>query len=167
MKHTGLMLVALVTLAVGIIGMALLFTLPAGPSLDGRVSSPGQSIYYLGVDAEGRPIPRTVAGGGMMGFGMMGNVACVNCHGEDGRGGRVGMMYGPIDFADIRYSVLTAPRSEDGTRVPAWTDDDIARAIRDGIEPDGEPLKAPMPRWDMTDTEVAQVISYLKELSTR
>ena len=104
----------------------------------------------------------------MMGRGMMGNVACVDCHGEDGRGGLVGMMMlGSVEIPDIRYSMLTTPRSEEGTTVPAWTDADIARAIRDGIEPDGQRLKAPMPRWDMTDAEITDVIAYLKELDAR
>lgn len=166
MKDTWLIVVALVLLAVGVIGMVVLFALPSRPAGTGGLASPGRQIYYLGLDTEGRSIPRTVAGG-MMGFGMMNNLACVDCHGEDGRGGRVGTMFGPIDFADIRYSVLASPRSEEGTAVPGWTDDDIVRAIRDGVEPNGESLKAPMPRWDMTDSEVDDVISYLKELSGR
>ena len=77
------------------------------------------------------------------------------------------MMFGAIDIPDIRYSVLTSPRSQDGTTVPAWTDADIAHSIRDGVEPNGQPLKAPMPRWAMTDAELADVISYLKELRAR
>ena len=167
MHSKGLLVVALVTLAVGAIGMAVLFAVPAGrPPAVSDYSSRGEQIYYLGLDAEGRSIPRTVAGG-MMGYGMMNDLACVDCHGEDGRGGRANTMFGPIDFADIRYSALAAPHSEDGTTVPGWTDADIARAIRDGVEPNGEVLKAPMPRWDMTDAEVSDVISYLKELSGR
>jgi cytochrome c oxidase subunit 2 len=167
MSHKGIGLLALLLIAVGAIGLF------ATPPLLGRLSvldgytSNGQRIYYTGQDADGRVIPRTIAGGGMMGLGMMGDVACVDCHGEDGRGGRIGMMFGTVDIADIRYSTLTTARSEDGTTVPAWTDNDIARAIRDGVEPNGQRLKAPMPRWNMTDGEVTDVIDYLKELDTR
>ena len=39
--------------------------------------------------------------------------------------------------------------------------------IRDGVEPNGEHLKAPMARWDMTDGEIDATITHLKELSTR
>jgi len=70
---------------------------------------------------------------------MMGNAACVDCHGEDGRGGRVGMMFGSVDIPDIRYSTLSTARSGEGTTIPAWTDSDIARAIRDGVEPTASP----------------------------
>jgi cytochrome c oxidase subunit 2 len=160
--------IALVT--VGLLGIAVVWALGLGGTSatgGGAFTSVGQRIYYTGQDADGRVIPRTIAGGGMMRLGMMGSVACVDCHGEDGRGGRIGMMFGTVDIADIRYSTLTTARSEDGTTVPAWTDNDIARAIRDGVEPNGQRLKAPMPRWNMTDGEVADVIDYLKELDTR
>jgi len=77
------------------------------------------------------------------------------------------MMDGTVDIPDIRYSTLTTARVEASTAVLAWTDADIARAIRDGVEPDGQPLKAPMPRWSMTAADMADVIAYLKELSQR
>lgn len=157
-------------IAVGLLGLGAVWALgSSGTSLlsVGAFTSVGQRIYYTGSDANGRAIPRTIAGGGMMGLGMMGGVACVDCHGEDGRGGRIGMMFGAVNIPDIRYSTLTTTRSEDGTTIPAWTDSDIARAIRDGVEPDGQRLKAPMPRWNMTDAELTDVISYLKELDTR
>lgn len=166
MKNKTLMIWAVIALLVGVVGMAAVSGLFGGPSVAGTFSSTGQQIFYTGATTAG-PIPRTVAGGGMTGFGMMGNVACVDCHGEDGRGGRVGMMFGSVDIPDIRYSTLSTTRSENGTTVPAWTDSDIAHAVRDGVEPNGQPLKAPMPRWAMTDAELADVISYLKELSAR
>jgi len=160
------MLWAVVMLAVGTVGLFAAFVLLGGPATTGSVSSPGQRIYYTGSDAVG-PIPRTIAGGAFMGPGMMGNVACVNCHGEDGRGGRVGMMFGSVDIPDIRYSTLTTARSDGTATIPAWTDADITRAIRDGFEPNGQPLKSPMPRWSMTDADMTDVIAYLKELSPR
>jgi cytochrome c oxidase subunit 2 len=66
-----------------------------------------------------------------------------------------------------RTAVAVATHTEHGPTSPGWSDRDIARAIREGVEPDGERLKAPMPRWDMTDAEIADVIAYLKELDNR
>jgi cytochrome c oxidase subunit 2 len=166
-RNRGILVGAVALLVIGVAGAAVLLGLSApspGATVGGQASSLGQQIYYTGADASG-PIPRTIAGGGMMGFGMMGNVACVDCHGQDGRGGRAAMMYGSIDFPDIRYSTLTTAQSSDGTTSPAWTDADISRAIRDGVEPNRQPLKAPMPRWAMSDADVNAVIAYLKELS--
>jgi cytochrome c oxidase subunit 2 len=166
MKNKGVIIWAAVMLAVGAAGLVGAFLLFGGPTLGGSFSSPGQRIYYTGADANG-PIPRTIAGGGMMGIGGMGTVSCVSCHGEDGRGGRVGTMFGAIDIPDIRYATLTTAHSEGTATIPAWTDADIGTAIRDGVEPNGQPLKAPMPRWSMTDTDMSDVIAYLKELSQR
>ena len=49
------------------------------------------------------------------------------------------MMFGSVDIPDIRYSTLSTARSGEGTTIPAWTDSDIARAIRDGVEPTASP----------------------------
>jgi cytochrome c oxidase subunit 2 len=157
------MIAAAILIVIGTIGLVAV-SLSSGPG-GASFSSVGQRIYYTGADAAG-PIPRTVAGGSM-GFGMMGDSSCVGCHGEDGRGGRLGMMFGTLEIPDIRYSTLAAARTEEGTSTPAWTEADIARAIRDGVEPNGQALKAPMPRWAMSDADLADVIAYLKELSKR
>lgn len=73
-------------------------------------------------------------------------------------------MSGTVEIPDIRYSSLTSPRSKAGTAVPAWSESDIARAIRDGVEPNGQQLKAPMPRWGMTDAQLGAVIGCMMEL---
>lgn len=161
MKQRATLLWALASITVGAIGLIVIFAVGGGSSPLGGFSSNGQRIYYTGTDETGA-IPRAGAG-----FGMMGGTACVDCHGEDGRGGLVGMMYGTVDVPDIRYSTLSRVRSEDGTFIPEWSDADIARAIRDGVEPDGKRLRTPMPRWEMTDADLTDVIAYLKELSAR
>jgi mono/diheme cytochrome c family protein len=73
------------------------------------------------------------------------------------------MMFS-VEVPDIRYTSLTSPHTEDDPPMPAWTDADIARAIREGVEPDGESLDSFMPRWDMSDADIRDVIAYLKEL---
>ena len=167
MRNKELLIGAVVLLLIGAAGIAVALGLSANNSV-GPVGAPfpsnGQRIYYTGADATG-PIPRTIAGRGMTGFGMMGNIACVDCHGEDGRGGRVGMMFGTIDIPDIRYLTLTTARSDNGTSIPAWTDSDITHAISDGVEPNGHALKARMPRWSMSEADVADVSTYMKELA--
>ncbi|MDP2232605.1 MAG: cytochrome c [Actinomycetota bacterium] len=156
---------AIIMIVLGLMGLVfVLATTPAQP--DDAFTSNGQMIYYTGASRGGQ-IPRTVGGAGMMGPGMMGASACVDCHGEDGRGGQVDMMYQSTEIPDIRYSSLTSPHTEDETETPGWTDAEIARAIREGIEPDGNRIKSPMPRWNMTDAEISDVIDYLKELDTR
>jgi cytochrome c553 len=125
----------------------------------GGSASNGERIYYTGVGRVG-VIPR--AGGQMMA------AACVNCHGANGRGGRIAMMMGfVIDVPDIRYATLTSPSEGTTGTVPGWTETQIADAIRNGVEPDGKKLDSFMPRWDMDATDMADTIDYLKELSRR
>ncbi len=170
--HMGsrrILVLGLVLVALGAVGFAALWALPLGtlsPAGPDRYSSDGQRIYYTGLDENGDPIPRSVAGSRMMGGRMMRNAACVDCHREDGRGGTLGMMMRGIEVPDIRYSELTSSHSEGDKTEPGWTRADIARAIRDGVEPGGQSLRAPMPRWDMTDAQVRDVIDYLKELDS-
>jgi mono/diheme cytochrome c family protein len=141
---------------------------PAGASIDGFASN-GERIYYTGVGHAG-PISRVQTGGqgpgGMMGrAGMMGGVGCVGCHGADGRGRVLGMMGPAIEVPDIRYVTLVSPHQETSGTTPGWTDTQIADSIRRGVEPDGKRLDPPMPQWDMDDTDMRDVIGYLKELS--
>lgn len=170
MSNRKLLALAVVVLVVGVAGVIVtlaVFGNAASPLGTGSFSSDGQRIYYTGIGVDGRVIPRSGSGTWMMGRGMPRSVSCVNCHGQDGRGGTIGMMFSGIKVPDIRYSVLSSAHTEDGESMPGWTDSQIGRAIRDGFEPDGERLKAPMPRWRMTDAEVEDVIGYLKELDAR
>lgn len=168
MRHKGLLTASILLLLLGCCGLAALGLLGTGVPGTGTDLSPysseGERIYYTGLNARGLPIPRSMPRGGRRGYGMMNVMGCVSCHGEDGRGGVVDMMMWEFEAPDIRYSTLTEDRSEDGTTTPGWSAADIARAIREGVEPDGSRLRSPMQRWQMTDEEVGDVIAYLKEL---
>ena len=43
----------------------------------------------------------------------------------------------------------------------------LARAVRQGVDPDGDPLMAPMPRYDLDEEAVAALLAYLGQLSVR
>ncbi len=135
----------------------------SGPPSDGftdEYDSLGEQIYFTGVGEDGL-IPRTVP----YGPGMMGGVSCSSCHGNDGSGREFFMMGRTWEAPDIRYETLTSEHVEDGEPHEPWTEQDIARAVREGIEPDGAELDELMPRWDMTDAEMNATIDYLEELS--
>ena len=155
--------------------------------------SNGQQIYFTSTSASGQPITSVMGDNtgsystpgpaygpttGMMGRGMMGRtwgdtggksghigMACVSCHGPDGRGGRyLGM--GTVQTPDIRYTTLTAQRNagEDGHAHESYTDDLIKRAITQGLEADGEPLNFYMPRWSMSEQDLEELLAFLKTL---
>jgi mono/diheme cytochrome c family protein len=121
-------------------------------------SSAGERIYLTGVGSDGQDIPRTaprVSQGAL----MMGGGGCGSCHAADGRGGTIRMMTGTaIKAPDVTYGALIKA---------GFTDTTIATAIRDGLDESGKPLDAAMPRWHMSDADLAATIAYLNVLDAR
>lgn len=119
-------------------------------------SSVGERIYLTGVGADGQRISRS-APSVSQGSLMMRGGGCGSCHGADGRGGTIKMMMGTaVEAPDITYDALVKE---------GFTDATIGRAIRDGLDESGQPLEDAMPRWQMSDADVGEVIGYLKQLS--
>ena len=138
----------------------------AGTPLKTRYTSNGERIYYTGTS--GRTGPLRFQGGPMW-LAMHGG-GCVNCHGIGGRGG-VPVMMGTAIPSDIRYAVLTekeahAHGKEGGAEEahPPYTDALIKRAVTRGLNPAGKPLDWTMPRWEMTEEDLNDLIAYLKAL---
>ena len=129
----------------------------------GSYTSNGERIYYLGIDSDGRRI-RTR--GGPHWLNAMGG-SCVNCHGSHGQGG-FPIMMGTKVPSDIRYRALTAgEQGHDGDEAGEghrYTDEDILRAITEGVEPDGKRLDPTMPRWQMEKDDLGDLLEYLKSL---
>lgn len=72
-----------------------------------------------------------------------------------GRGGRhsMGMMQ-VMDSKDIRWSVLQAEFDAEKFRL----------AVVKGQDPDGTQLKPEMPRWNISNDDLADLIAFLKTL---
>ena len=127
-----------------------------GGSSPGASSSVGERVFLSGVGTDGQAIPHS-ASRVSQGSLMMGGGGCASCHGADGRGGTIKMMAGTaIDVPDITYDALIAE---------GFTDATIGEAIRDGVDEAGKPLDEAMPRWRMSDPDLAATIAYLKTLS--
>ena len=109
--------------------------------------SNGEKIYYTGINDRGERIPFT---GGPQWLVMHGG-SCVNCHGRDGKGRFVPMMCYE-EAQDIRYSSLL----EDG-----MNDEEIKIAITKGKH---DTLDWCMPRWQMSEEDLNDIIDYLKRL---
>jgi mono/diheme cytochrome c family protein len=94
---------------------------------------------------------------------MMMRASCATCHGSDGRGRTTQMFRAP----NITYPNLTNSQgmlAPDGSRGPTYTDAAIRKAVTQGIDPTGARLAAPMPQWQLTDREWADLLAYLKRL---
>lgn len=146
-----------VSLVIGIVGLLLLASgILAGGRPPNTAEGRGEWIFRTGTDlTTGQPIPRT--GGMMMATG------CAACHGTNGQGLRTPMFVSP----NVAYRNLTDPAGmlePDGSRGPTYTEAQIKRAITQGIDAEGQPLAWPMPRWQMTDQEMNDLLAYLKTL---
>ena len=118
-------------------------------------SSNGERIYFTATSERGTEI--TYTGGPSSNGGMMGNgrLACDSCHGPGGQGGthNMGMMR-TMTAKDIRWSTLQGEFDAEKFRL----------AVTKGQDPDGTTLNADMPRWNIGDEDLADLIVYLKTL---
>jgi mono/diheme cytochrome c family protein len=113
----------------------------------------GRSLYIYAVSAAGERI--TYTGG----FGMM-TLACVNCHGAEGRGGTINLMMQTFEVPNITWPKLTGPH----TSHPSFTVDTVKQAITKGLDPAGHPLEYPMPIWQMSEKNLNDLVTYIQTL---
>lgn len=99
-------------------------------------------------------------------------VACGNCHtprGDDHK--PIGEMHLAGAFQVERaeftaYAPNITPDHETG--IGAWSDEEIIRAIREGVRPDGTVIGPPMPirvYREMSDTDVRAIVAYLRTVA--
>lgn len=122
-------------------------------------SSNGEQIFLTGVDEDGNVLTARSTSGrfGHM-FSMMRPVACVHCHGVDAKGGFT-LPDGTVS-ADIRWDSLTKPNK--GEEEETFDEASFKKAVKEGVEPNGDRLSYYMPRWEISNTDLDALISYLK-----
>ncbi len=135
---------------------------PNRQGLPASFTSNGQQIFLTGTSQSGDAITARI------GYMQMANGAtsCADCHLEDGRGGSWRTMMGSFRVPDITYPVLTSKQEheEGGRKHPPYTEATIKRAITQGVDPAGQPLQPPMPRWSMSARDLNDLMQYLKNL---
>jgi cytochrome c oxidase subunit II len=167
----GVLISGAAVLAIGTVMIASLFfssgpMMAWGPNWRGRIpvtgfESNGERIYFTGTSETGPAITSEMPGMHRMPTGRM---ACADCHGTDGRGGTVRMMMSSFEAPDIRYNTLIEEEHDGEHGHPPYTDEDIKRAIIEGLDPAGDPLEWMMPRWTMSDEQLNELIEFLKTL---
>jgi len=134
--------------------------------------TPGMRMYREGILPSGKKMRGETTGGAVFTGAM---AACANCHRRSGMGSfEGGTAVRPITGAALyRPSELYGPARPDrfppraGTKQwPAYTDQTLARAIRDGVDPSDRRFDGAMPRYSLADADLALLIDYLKSLST-
>ena len=143
----------------------------------------GEKIYLEGALSTGEPLRGERASEPPV---QGAAVACANCHRRSGLGELEGRTLVPPTTARYLYRARSRNRSSalqnaaltmaaPGARPellqlgerPAYTDATLARAIREGVGPDGRALDYLMPRFRIDDADMASLIAYLKQLSNR
>ena len=124
----------------------------------GSYKSNGERIYFTSTSASGDRISYTGGPGGM----MQGPLACVTCHGPQGHGGTVQFMMQSFDVPNITWPELTGPDPD--MEHPPYTEETLKRAITEGIDPGGDPLEYPMPRWSMSAGDLNDLVGFIKTL---
>ncbi|SCK24512.1 hypothetical protein [Vogesella sp. LIG4] len=130
----------------------------------------GEAIFRRGQLATGAALEAHRDGGLYM---QGADAACINCHRRSGLGAKVGLSSIP----PITGRYLFRPQNGEDPDLPfvdgvrngrdAYTDATVARAIREGLDSQGQPLSYLMPRFTMSDFDMAALIGYLKGLDQR
>jgi len=122
--------------------LAVLFVLASAAALACWVSPPATS------DAQ------TSAGGA-----LAQSLACTSCHGADLSGSDTPIGAG----GSLAYPPNLTP--DEATGLGAWSDDEIVRAVRTGVDDEGASLCAAMPRFDtLGDDQASELVAYLRSL---
>jgi hypothetical protein len=133
----------------------------------------GAAIYLHGVLGSGAPLEGVRQTGGLSTKGA--EAACVNCHQRSGLGAYEGynlaITIPPITGlylfhargATTDQAILPYVEWMNSNRDP-YTEATLARAIRDGVDSQGRTLHFLMPRFALSDADMASLIDYLKQL---
>ena len=160
-------------LAVALLSSVAVAGAPASPAAGKPkpARAAGEGLFRRGLLDSGGPVEAT----GAAGVPLRGPAAaCANCHRRSGLGGREGRSVAP----PITGRYLYRPRGAGpdahvpfvegirGDREP-YTDATLARAIRTGVDSEGNPLRELMPRYELGDADMEALIGYVKGLDPR
>ncbi len=141
---------------------------PRAPWKTGSFATNGERIYFTATNGQGETI--SYEGGPAFGMMMQPQLACVSCHGTDGRGGTHVMHMQVMVTPDIRYEALiNEAGAHKGEEEMKHIQDEydlgvFRQAVVEGKHPDGEALSTDMPRWAMEDEDLGALFEYLKSI---
>ena len=130
-----------------------------------KYNTNGEQIYFTAVDKNGQYIAYT--GGPNTGGMMMRSsyLSCASCHGNDGQGGTHYMHMQVMDAPAITYTALIDMKREDSGGTPTeYSLDDLRGVVVEGHDTAGDILDRNMPRWQMNDDDLADLLIFLKTL---
>lgn len=149
-------------------GLACSLALVAGAQIPATVPDSltpaerrGKQIYLQGKSPSGKDILAYLGDESLEVPGSA--MACANCHGFDGQG----KPEGGIAPSNLTWEVLSKPYGlthAGGRKHPAYTERGLQLAITRGLDPGGNKLQNVMPRYQMSEQDLADLVAYLKRL---
>ena len=145
-------------------------------SVPARSIAAGRVIYDLGILPDGSPLRGAQATGAVL---VGSPAACASCHRRSGYGASEGSILVP----PISWGVLSSPGPHfvtpgatptGATASMSWNRaltrspyaaSSLARALREGLDPDGDALMPPMPRYELSEEAFASLLAFLQRLS--
>lgn len=120
----------------------------------------GRQLFLHGSSSIGNPVVATVGKATRLPGSA---AACAGCHGRDGSGRREGGTAAP----DIRWPTLSAPGKREGSAgrlSSAYDPGALARTLTQGLDASGNPLSPAMPRYELYDQDLADLLAYLQRM---
>ena len=114
----------------------------------------GESIYREGILPSGQPLSAQRDPDLPV---LAADAACINCHRRSGFGDIEGHIKIPAVTGEYLFSAHSFR--------DAYTNDTLARAIREGVALDGRKLNYLMPHYALSDADMATLIDYLKSMT--
>ncbi|OJT27592.1 hypothetical protein BO221_00380 [Archangium sp. Cb G35] len=123
----------------------------------------GKALFLRGVMSSGEPVVGRL---GPEGVELTGSVAaCARCHGPRGRGtGEGGVVAPNIQASRLFAPVSTAAAGSGQWERPAYDGASLTGALRRGVSSSGRVLGPVMPRFELPERELADLLAYLHRL---
>jgi ABC-type branched-subunit amino acid transport system substrate-binding protein/cytochrome c553 len=118
----------------------------------------GKKIYTKGIGSSEEKVMANMSGVDVPATVL----PCANCHNADG----TGTPEGGVVPSNITWSELTKSYGgkRNGKKHPAYTEQSLRKAITMGIDPGGNKLHAAMPKYNMSRTDLDNLVAYIKTL---
>lgn len=128
----------------------------------------GERFYLHGLSHNDDAVAVTVQGDLQI---LSTAMACVNCHRRSGWGSTEGSLTVPPVLGSVLFNPVTLGNKQMGLRTtgpgtrPAYDENSLLKALRDGVDPAGRTLSGTMPRYAVTASDAGALSAYLRSLS--
>ena len=166
MRYTLIIVISL-TITLGLAGCDFGHWSDGSSQIPSTFSSNGERIYFTGKSESGKPVKAYGTGSHSSMHRQMHGGGCAACHGADRQGLR------QFPFFWQKTPALTAQalfESQDHEHSgssdhdhDSYTKESLRIAIIEGVNPSGKPLGGDMPRWEMDEQDMDDLIRYLQE----